>query len=56
MDHTPRYHQPFTLAQAVLFDVSVISEGRYSFANATVSYFSILEQKLAAFKTRSITF
>jgi hypothetical protein len=27
MDYTPRYSQPFTLAQAVLFDVAVINEG-----------------------------
>ena len=29
MDYKPRYPQPFTLAEAIALDVSVISEGRF---------------------------
>ena len=28
MDYKPRYPQPFTLAEATVLDISVISEGR----------------------------
>lgn len=30
MDYTPRFSQPFTLAEAIDLDVSVITEGGYS--------------------------
>lgn len=37
MDYKPRYPQPFTLTQAVLLDVSVITEGWFFITSGQVT-------------------